>query len=28
LNGDEQNAENYAEMHAPLSALFPLFVQF
>jgi hypothetical protein len=28
LNGDEQNAEDYAEMHVPLGAHFPVFVQF
>jgi len=28
LNGDEQNAEDYAEMHVPLGAHFPEFVQF
>jgi len=27
LNGDEQNAEDYAEMHVPLGAHFPVFVQ-
>jgi hypothetical protein len=28
LNGDEQNAEDYAEMHVTLGARFPVFVQF
>ena len=28
LNGDEQNAEDYAEMPVPLGADFPVFVQF
>jgi hypothetical protein len=28
LNGDEQNAEDYAEMYVPLGAHFPVFVQF
>jgi len=28
MNGDEQNAEDYAEMHVPLSAHFLVFVQF
>jgi len=28
MNGDEQNAEDYAEMHVPLGAHFPVFVQF
>jgi hypothetical protein len=27
-NGDEQNAEDYAEMHVPLGAHFPVFVRF
>jgi hypothetical protein len=27
-NGDEQNAAEYAEMHVPLGADFPVFVQF
>ena len=27
-NGEEQNAEDYAEMHVPLGAHFPVFVQF
>jgi hypothetical protein len=27
LNGDEQNAEDYAEVHVPLGAHFPVFVQ-
>ena len=26
MNGDEQNAEDYAEMHVPLGAHFPVFV--
>jgi hypothetical protein len=26
--GDEQNTEDYAEMHLPLGAHFPVFVQF
>ena len=28
LNGDEQNAEDNAEMHVPLGAHSPVFVQF
>jgi len=28
LSGDEQNAEDYAEMHVPLGAHFLVFVQF
>jgi hypothetical protein len=28
LNGDEQNDEDYAEMHVPIGARFPVFVQF
>jgi len=28
VNGDEQKAEDYAEMHVPLGAHFPVFVQF
>jgi hypothetical protein len=28
LNGDEQIAEDYAEMHVPICANFPVFVQF
>ena len=28
VNGDEQKAEDYAEMHVPLGAQFPVFVQF
>jgi hypothetical protein len=28
LNGDEQNAEVYAEIHVPLGAHFLVFVQF
>jgi len=28
VHGDEQNAEDYAEMHVPLGAYFPVFVQF
>jgi len=28
LNGDEQNAEDYTEMHVPLAAHFPVFIQF
>jgi hypothetical protein len=28
LNGEEQNAEDYAEMHVTLGAHFPVFVQF
>jgi hypothetical protein len=28
MNGDEQNTEDYAEMHVPLGAHFPVFVQF
>ena len=28
LNGDEQNAEDYTEMHVPLGAHFPVFVEF
>ena len=28
LNGEEQNAEDYAEMHVPLGSHFPVFAQF
>ena len=28
VNGDEQKAEGYAEMHVPLGSHIPVFVQF
>jgi hypothetical protein len=28
LNGDEQNAEDYADLHVTLGTHFPVFVQF